>query len=189
MAFSIDKAAILDRMSPDGQKAALGEEILRLGREQTGILATLGEMISNLEGLVARVAGEQKYFARTATLEATGAGTRVRLLASEEIPAGKRAHPLGFQLLLSGETAWGGGTGASVMLVDTGTDEIYRFASIAASRLQPGAFLGPGSEGVTLDAEFGMNLGARAGKGIDVMADGDFAEGSDLCVTVFGYLG
>lgn len=189
MAFTSDTAVILDRMTPDGQKAALGDEILRLGREQTGILATLGELISNLEELGARVAGEQKYFARTATLISTIAGTRVPLLAPEAIPAGKRAHPLGFHILLSGEAAWTGGTGTAVMLVDSGRDEIYRFASIAAPQLQPGAFLDPGSEGVTLDAEFGMNLGARAGNGIDVMADGDFAEGSNLSVTVFGYLG
>jgi len=189
VAFTDDRAEILDRMTPDGQRAALGQEILRLGREQTGILATLGELLGNLEALSDRVAGEQSYFARTATLTASTAGTRVPLLLPTEIPSGKRAHPLGFHLLTSGETAWAGGAGSTILLVDSGTDEIYRFASIAASQLLPGAFLGPGSEGVTLEAEFGMNLGAREGNGIDIVADGDFAEGSDLSVTVFGYLG
>ena len=189
MLFDSDKAGILDRLSPDGQKAALGQEILRLGREQTGILATLGEILTNLEVLVTRFDAEQHYFARSVILSAATASNRMVLLQPEDIPTGKKAYPMGFKLLLGGETAWTGGTGTYVMLADSGIDAIYRFAAVAASVLLPGNYLFPGSEGVTLDAEFGMNLGARAGNGIDVMADGDFTQGSDLTVTIWGYLG
>lgn len=81
-----------------------------------------------------------------------------------------------------------GGSGTAVYLADSGTDLIYRFAAIGVAQLVAGNYLCPDSEGVTLEAEFGMNLGCRAGKGIDVLADANFGSGSDLVVTVYGYM-
>lgn len=195
MALDSEKAGILDRLSPDGQKALLGQEILRLGREQESLKGALVELGAAVEGLRAAVdsleadaARGQRFFARTATLKAAEAGTRVALLPEAELAAGERAYPVGFFMVLAGEEAWSGGTGTRIFLADSGTDLIYRFASIAASALVPGNFITPSAEGVTLEAEFGLALGGRLGKGIDILADGNFEAGSDLSVTVYGYI-
>jgi len=183
-----DKAGILDRLSPDGQKALLGQEIMRLGQMQESVAVALDA----LEGVVAAVqetlAGGQKFFSRTASISATVAGTRIHLLAEADLPEGKKAFPLGFFMILNGEVSWTGGTGTAIYIADSGTDLIYRLAAIEAAQLVAGNYLCPDSDGVTLEAECGMNLGCRTGKGIDVLADADFGAGSDLVVTVYGYM-
>jgi len=196
VAFDSEKAGILDRLSPDGQKALLGQELLRLGQEQAslqGALVALGAAVAGLEAAVgsleAALARRQRFFARTGVLRAALAGTRVAILSESELGAGEKAYPLGFFLALAGEVAWSGGTGSRLYLADSGTDLVYRFASVEARVLAPGNFIGVGAEGVALEAEFGLGLGGRAGKGIDIVADGNFAEGSDLAVTVYGYIG
>jgi len=181
MALDPDKAGILDRLSPDGQRALLGQELMRLGK-------ALEELEESVTTLKSTKAGGQEFFSKTIRLPALTAGTRVHSFSEADIPEGKKIYPLGFFLLLDGETAWTGGTGTKVYIADSGIDLIYRFAGILATQLIPGNYIGPASEGVTLEAELGMSLGCRTGKGIDVMADGDFAEGSDLVVTVYGYM-
>jgi hypothetical protein len=195
MAFDATRAGILDRLSPDGQKASLGKEILQLSEQQQtlqGALEALGAAVEGLEAAVGSLeeamARGQRFFARTATLRAGEAGTRVRILPESELSAGERAYPVGFFMVLAGEEAWSGGTGTRIFLADSGTDLIYRFASIAASALVPGNFITPSAEGVTLEAEFGLALGGRLGKGIDILADGNLEAGSELSVTVYGYI-
>jgi len=195
MAFDATRAGILDRLSPDGQKASRGKEILQRSEQQPalqGAREALGAAVEGrraaVDSLEADAARGQRFFARTATLKAAEAGTRVALLPEAELAAGERAYPVGFFMVLAGEEAWSGGTGTRIFLADSGTDLIYRFASIAASALVPGNFITPSAEGVTLEAEFGLALGGRVGKGIDVLADGDFETGSELSVTVYGYI-
>jgi len=195
VALDSEKAGILDRLSPDGQKALLGQEILRLGREQENLQQALTELGAAVGGLTAAmgslqeaVARGQRFFARTATLRSAEAGARVAVLPEDELSTDQRAYPLGFFMVLAGEVAWTGGTGSRVFLADSGEDLVYRFASIAASALVPGNFITPSAEGVTLEAEFGLALGGRLGKGIDILADGNFEVGSDLSVTIYGYI-
>jgi hypothetical protein len=196
VAIDTEKAGILDRLSPDGQKALLGQEILRLGLEQESLQGALVELGAAVGGLTAAVgnleaaamARGQRFFARTATLKAAEAGTRVHLLPASELGEDQKAYPLGFFLVLAGEEPWSGGTGSRVFLADSGVDLVYRFASIATSALMPGSFISPSAGGVTLDAEFGLAVGGRPGKGIDIVADGNFEAGSDLAVTVYGYI-
>ena len=195
MALDSEKAGILDRLSPDGQKALLGQEILRLGREQENLHGALMELGAAVGGLTASVgsleeamARGQRFFARTAVVRAAEAGARVPLLPESELGEGQKAYPLGFFLVLAGEVAWSGGTASRLYLADSGVDLVYRFASIEARVLAPGNFIGPSAEGVTLEAEFGLGVGGRPGKGIDILADGNFAEGSNLAVTVYGYI-
>ncbi|MGB9686967.1 MAG: hypothetical protein ACPLYX_10780 [Rectinema subterraneum] len=195
MALDSEKAGILDRLSPDGQKALLGQEILRLGREQeslNGALVALGAAVEGLQAAVGSLeealARGQRFFARTGIVRAAEAGSRVAILPEGELGAGQKAYPVGFFLVLAGEVAWTGGVGSRIFLADSGIDLIYRFASIEARVIAPGTFITPSSEGVTLEAEFGLAVGGRVGNGIDIVADGSFASGSDLSVTVYGYI-
>ncbi|HQB08067.1 MAG TPA: hypothetical protein PK712_09415, partial [Rectinema sp.] len=80
------------------------------------------------------------------------------------------------------------GNGRNVYIADSGTDLIYRFATINAEQLIPGNYISPNSDGVILEAEFGMSLGGRLEKGIDILADGNFEVGSDLFITVYGFI-
>lgn len=181
MSFDATRAGILDRLSPDGQKASLGKEILQLSEAQQTMQDALEELSESL-------AKRQRFFARTATLRSAEAGARVAVLPEDELSTDQRAYPLGFFMVLAGEVAWIGGTGSRIFLADSGEDLVYRFASIAASALVPGSFISPSSEGVTLEAEFGLAVGGRLGKGIDILADGNFSSGSDLSVTIYGYI-
>lgn len=175
------RAGLLDRMSPDSQSSLLGQELIKLWTEVDTLKA-------NLASLAGEEAGGKEFFSATARLTAAAAGSRVHLLGEDKIPLGKTVHPLGFMMVLDGETAWSGEPGTTVYLADSGTDSIYRFAGIPAQLLTSGVFVSPTLEGVILEAEFGMALGCREGKGIDLVADGDFTAGSDLVATVFGYL-
>jgi len=181
MALDSRKAGLLDRMSPDSQNALLGQELMRLW-----------EGLENIEASVAMIKSTetsgQEFFSKTARIGALSAATRIQVMPEIEIPSGKTLYPLGFCLLLDGETAWAGGTGTVLYIADSGTDLIYRFATIEAALLLPGNYISPTLEGVTLEAEFGMSLGCRAGKGIDVFGDGNFESGDDLVVTVYGYM-
>lgn len=181
MALDSRKAGLLDRMSPDSQSTLLGQELLRLWESLENIEASVN-ILKSAE------AGGQEFFSKTARLSALVASTRVHVLAEADIPDGKTIHPLGFFILLDGEVAWTGGSGTTVYIADSGVDLIYRFAAIQATQLVAGNYISPTAEGVTLEAEFGMSLGCRAGKGIDVLADDNFASGSDLVVTVYGYM-
>ncbi len=180
MALDRDKVGILDRLNPDGQKALLGQEILRLGEEEERLLRRIDELEI--------VISEQKFFAKTGSIKASEAGTRVHILAESQVAQGKKAYPIGFYLILKGEEPWTGGEGTKLFIADSGTELIYRFATIDKGALAPGNYLTPSSEEVVLEAEFGMTLGGREGKGIDILADKDFETGSELCVTVYGYI-
>ena len=174
MALDSRKAGLLDRMSPDSQSTLLGQEIMRLW----GSLESL-EVSVNL--LKSAEASGQKFFSKTARLSALAASTRIHILAEAEIPDGKVIHPLGFFILLDGEVAWEGGTGTTIYIADSGTDLIYRFAGIQSAQLVAGNYISPTTDGVTLEAEFGMSLGCRAGKGIDMLADGKLCLGERSC--------
>ena len=180
MAIDYIKAEILNRINPDGQKTLLGQELLKLSEEQKRIL----KKIDNIEP------GQsiQKFFTRTAKLKATEAATRVSLLDENDLASEQKAYPIGFYLILNGENAWDGGNGRNVYITDSGTDLIYRFATINAEQLTPRNYILPNSDGVILEAEFGMSLGGRLEKGIDNLADGNFEVGSDLYITVYGLI-
>lgn len=188
MGFDETKAGILDRLSPDGQKASLGREILALYQQQQEIMRSVAILQAALGDFFGSSGGSQIFFARTATINPQNATTRVHLLVEEDIETQQKAYPMGFFLALAGEEAWNGGMGTRLYLADSGSDLIYRFAEIDPRVILPGSYLGPDSDGVTLTAEYTRGLGGRAGKGIDILADGPFAEGSDLSVTVYGYL-
>jgi hypothetical protein len=181
MSFDATRAGILDRLSPDGQKASLGKEILQLSEQQQALQAAL-------EALSESLAKRQRFFARTAIVRPANAATRVHVLAQDELAETQTAYPLHFFMVLSGETLWSGGTGTRIFLVDSGTDLVYRFAETDPRTIAPGAYITPESDGVTLEAEFTRSLGGRAGKGIDIVADGNFEAGSELSVTVYGYI-
>jgi hypothetical protein len=188
MPFDQTRAGILDRLSPDGQKASLGREILALNLQQQELLARIETLEAALATHVNAASAEPRFFARTAAINPQNAATRTALLTEDELAAGQKAYPMGFFLALAGETPWSGGTGRRLYLADSGTDLIYRFAEIDPCVVLAGSYLGPDSDGVTLTAEYTRGLGGRAGKGIDILADGPFAEGSDITVTVYGYL-
>lgn len=181
MAFDQRKAGLLDRMNPDSQSSLLGQEFIRLWNA-----------LEILEAKVAAIqleeSGGKEFFSGTARISAITANTRVHVIPEIEIPQGKNLRPLGFIMLLDGETAWSGETGTALYIADSGIDSIYRFASIPANLMSAGNFITAHMEGVTLEAEFGMVIGCREGKGIDVLADGNFASGSDCVVTVYGYM-
>jgi hypothetical protein len=181
MPFDQRKAGLLDRMSPDSQSSLLGQELIRLW-------SAVDTLQASLASLNQEEAGGKEFFSATGRITAAAAGSHAHLLGEEKIPLGKTAHPLGFMMVLDGETAWSGEPGTTLYLADSGIDSIYRFASVPAQLITAGSYISPTLDGVTLEAEFGMALGCREGKGIDLVADGNFTAGSDLVATVFGYL-
>lgn len=170
MALSIATAEILNGINPDGQKALLGEELLRLGLVQERLLQ------------------RPTFFGRVAVLKAADAATRISVLLESELAADRKAYLVGFHAMLGGEIAWSGGSGSKIVIADSGTDLLYQFATIDTESLLPGNLITPTTDGVRMDAEFGRNSGTRLGKGIDIFADGNFDEGSELWITLYGYI-
>jgi len=181
MSLDEDRAGILDRLSPESQRALLGQELRRLGTELERIASSLLELQQELSS-------GQEFFCRTMTLDPATAGTRVHLLSESDVRLGRKAYPIGMLIALEGATAPSGGTATELSIVDSGTDLVYRFCTIEATALVVGNLVTELSDGVSLDDEFALFLGSRVGKGIDIFADGNFASGSPIRVTLYGYI-
>lgn len=126
-------------------------------------------------------------FVRVAQLTAAAAATPVEVLADADVGTGRSAFVTGMLLNVGGGTAWTDATATVVNLQDNAGSPVNLLA-VAKAQLTGNANLGLLSTGVTLGTPIKTGVGTTATKGISVAADANFAAGSTINVTVFGFI-
>jgi hypothetical protein len=127
-------------------------------------------------------------FMVTNKLVSTAAGTAVHVLPDASVPAGKKVYVTGTRWNVSGSTAWTDVTATEVYLQDTATSP-SRGMTVSKTALLGNAVIDSlAISGVTAATFILLNAGFTASKGLDVVADANFTAGSDLYVTVWGYI-
>jgi len=164
-------------------------------KDSNGIVEVLGiepklipAGVADLEAVVEEItelAG--RPFRKTVTLTAAAAGTPVEVIAAAEVTGTKKIFITDFLLSVGGSTAWTDDTATVVKLQDTASSPVVA-ATIAKAQLTSNAQLGKHSAGVTLGTPIRTGVGLTAAKGLNVAADANFAAGSDLSVTVVGFI-
>jgi predicted RecA/RadA family phage recombinase len=125
-------------------------------------------------------------FTKTVTLSAAAAETPIDIITDGETN-GKSVHVTSGMFTVSGSTAWTDTTATVVTVQDT-ADTPVTGVTIAKAALTANAVLVLTSANVTLGAAVSQNSGFTAGKGLTIKGDANFAAGSDLVVTITGYL-
>lgn len=125
-------------------------------------------------------------FVATAKLTSAAAATAVSLVADSAVPKGYVPFITKMLAYVNGSTAWTDSTGTIVTVQDTNASPVV-FATIAKAGLTNAAKLGLYSANVTPGNAVLLNTGGTASCGLNVVADHNFAAGSDLYVTVYGY--
>ena len=125
-------------------------------------------------------------FYQTATLTAAGAGTAVHILTDAEVGS-KKAYVTGAILKVDGATAWTDSTGTIVKVQDTNGAPVVGL-TYAKAQLTGNAILVLGSTGVTIGDAVAEGSGFTAAKGLDIIADANFAAGDSIKITVFGFI-
>ena len=127
-------------------------------------------------------------FAVTKKITAAAAGTVVHLLQDSDVAAvgaSAKAYLTGFTMVVDGATPWTDVTATELLLQDTAGNV---FATAAKAGLTANAVLRPGSGSVVLGEALIRGSGSAVGKGIDLIGDANFTAGSDVYVTVTGYI-
>ena len=141
--------------------------------------------VSDLETIVTGITSEAGIpFRKTATLTSAAAGAAVHVLTDEDVGS-KTAYLLGAILKVDGETAWTDGTGTIVKIQDT-ADMVG--LTYAKEQLTDSAVLVLGSTGVTIGDAVAEGSGFTAAKGLDIIADANFAAGDNIKITIYGYM-
>jgi hypothetical protein len=151
-------------------------------------VAALSSSVSALSTKIdaaAELAG--KYFRKTVTITAAAAASAVHILTAAEVGAGLKAFITDFDLSVGGTVAWTDSTGTGLTLQDTADTPIVA-ASFAKAQLTSQAQLGKHSTGVTLGTPIRTGVGLTAAKGVDIVADSNFDAGSDITITVTGFI-
>ena len=123
-------------------------------------------------------------FKKTVTLTSAAASTAVHILTAAEVGAGKKAYVHSMFASVNGATKWE--TTATVVLQDTAASPVVG-ATIAVAGLGANAQLMIPDTNITLAAPIADGAGFTTAKGLDIKADAN-GTGSDLIVTIFGYI-
>jgi hypothetical protein len=126
-------------------------------------------------------------FSVTLTLTAALAVTPVHIVPVASVPTGKKVYVTDILLKVNGETAWSDATGVGVNIQDTSATPVVG-ASVAKADLVGNAKIGKESASCVLAAPIVLGTGFTADKGLDISADKNFTAGSDIVVTVTGYI-
>jgi hypothetical protein len=127
-------------------------------------------------------------FVASAVLTAIAAATPVPIIADAAVPAGKKIYITGILAIVSGATAWADATATIVSVVDTATSPVTAL-DIAKAGLTGNAVIASlDNANVTLATAISTGVGMTAAKGISVVGDANFAAGSDIKITVFGFI-
>lgn len=126
-------------------------------------------------------------FRKTVTLTAAAAGTPVAIVAASALNPTDKIFITDFLVSVGGTTAWADATATIVTLQDTAASPVVA-ATFAKAQLTSQAQLGKHSTGVTLATPVRTGVGLTAAKGLSVAGDANFGAGSDLSVTVVGYI-
>lgn len=129
-----------------------------------------------------------KPFMAVATLTSAAAATPVSIVAAADVGAAEKIYISGFRLNVNGATAWTDSTATVVKIQDTATVPVVGI-SIAKAGLTGNVIIDTFANGSsTVSNEILRNTGFTAAKGLNIVADANFAAGSDIYVTVYGYI-
>lgn len=180
MAFSSTDATIIDKALPDTQKVSLGTEVK----------ANQDNITTNAAAIALQKSESGIPFYKAVTLTSAAANTNVDILTSAEVIAMKSGGVVVVTSLLlkvNGATAWTDSTGTVVTIQDKAGSPVLG-ASYAKAQLTGNAILNLTDTGLTLSAPISTGVGFTADKGIDIVADSDFDAGSDIVVSISGYV-
>ncbi len=157
----------------------MAKSTLTNGQSAASVRAALNTMFGDLYAVIP--------FEVTATLTAAAAGTAVHVLAEASVPAGKKAYVTGMLLNVNGATAWTDLTATGLTIQDTnGTPAVG--ITIPKALLLGNALLSLFTPTMTLANLILRGTGFTTAKGIDIVADANFAAGSDIYVTLTGVI-
>lgn len=143
--------------------------------------------VSDLETIVTGITAEAGIpFRKTATLTSAAAGAAVHVLTDADVGS-KTAYLLGAILKVDGSTAWTDSTGTIVKIQDTNGTPVVGL-TYAKAELKGNAVLVLGSTGVTIGDAVAEGTGFTAAKGLDIIADANFAAGDNIKITIYGYM-
>lgn len=126
-------------------------------------------------------------FRKTVTLKSADAETPVSIIADADVGTGKCVYITGFYANVSGNEAWAG-TGNNVIVRDRASSPVSAI-TLPDSILTDSAQLMFGSTGVVLGDGIKDGTGMTPAEGIEIVGDGEFTAGSDLIVTITGFIG
>jgi hypothetical protein len=126
-------------------------------------------------------------FRKTVTLKSADATTAVEIIADTAVGTGKCVYITGFYANVNGSDAWAG-AGNNVIVRDRATSPVAAI-TLAKAQLTTNAQLMFGSTGVTLGDGIKDGTGMTEAKGLTIVGDGAFTAGSDLIVTITGFIG
>lgn len=126
-------------------------------------------------------------FRKTVKLTSEAATTPVSIIADADVGAGKCVYITGLYANVNGAAVWAG-TGTAVKIQDTATTPSAAI-TFAKGKLTANAQLAFLSDGVTLGDGIKDGTGMTPAKGIEIVGDDAFSGGSDLIVTITGFIG
>ena len=126
-------------------------------------------------------------FRKTVTLKAAAAETPVSIIADAAVGTGKSVYITSMYANVNGAVAWSG-TGNNVIVRDRAGTPVAGI-TLPDSILTADAQLMFGSTGVVLGDGIKDGTGMTTAEGIEIVGDGAFSAGSDLIVTIVGFIG
>ena len=127
-------------------------------------------------------------FRKTVTLTSAAATAPVSIIADAAVGTGKCVYITGFYANVDGNEAWVGDDGNSVIVRDRASSPVSAI-TLPDSILIDSAQLMFGSTGVVLGDGIKDGTGMTPAEGIEIVGDGAFTAGSDLIVTITGFIG
>ena len=126
-------------------------------------------------------------FSVTVTLTSAVAGTSVHVVPVASVPTGCKVYVTDLLLTVNGAVAWADATGVGINLQDTASTPVVG-AAFAKAGLTANAIIGKTSASVVLATNILLGTGFTTSKGLDIAADKNFTSGSDIVITVTGYI-
>lgn len=126
-------------------------------------------------------------FHKVVSLQALSAATPNEILADAAIPTGRKVYVTHFHFKVNGATAWSGGTLTTVKIQDSNGTPVV-FATVAVAALTANALLVLNTTNVTLGSAFSIGSGGTASKGLVLVGDNNAGAGSDLYLSISGFI-
>lgn len=144
--------------------------------------------LAAVESVVADLAKDPGIpFRKTVKLTSEAATTPVSIIADADVGAGKCVYINSLYANVNGDDAWVG-DGDNVIIRDRAGTPVAAI-TLPDSILTNSAQLMFGSTGVVLGDGIKDGTGMTPAKGIEIVGDGAFTAGSDLIVTITGFIG
>jgi hypothetical protein len=147
--------------------------------------ATLQDNIDALSG-TALMAGIP--FRYTEKIVSTAAGTAVPVVPVSAVPAGKKVYLTGILVNVSGSTAWTDGTAATFLIVDTAASPLTLVSIVKAGLTGNRVVDSFAATNVTTGTAVLLGAGAGEGCGLSIKGNANYTAGSDIYVTLTGYI-